>query len=223
MPSSTKVPGIGTTEPLFRTSACWSRTKSRWCAWKHDSVRGEDAGHSLEQQRRHDATSMLHDRGRTAGIRGVVSNDKGRTPVRIAASVVVSHLQTASDVQRCMALRKWRYSHAVGVVERRAVGCWLRTCHVTCASPPIFHTTPESNGCSAVPFMPWCAYVVFTYLPSSGASSPHGVPPARPHASATGALPGEMTVINKYKLLDSFLSDCCHDIASSAWRMVQCC
>ena len=38
--------------------------------------------------------------------------------------------------------------------------------------------------------MSWCSCVVFTSWPSSGAIGTHGVPPARPHASATGAKPG---------------------------------
>ena len=45
-------------------------------------------------------------------------------------------------------------------------------------------------GGRSVPRMPCEACVVLTYCPSSGAIDVHGVPPARPHASATGALPG---------------------------------
>ena len=47
-------------------------------------------------------------------------------------------------------------------------------------------TTPVGSLGRSVPFIPWWANDVLTYLPSSGASGPQGVPPA----SATGAVPG---------------------------------
>ena len=44
VPVDVNTPGIGSVEPLAKSSACPLGTKLRWCDWKHDSVRGSDAG-----------------------------------------------------------------------------------------------------------------------------------------------------------------------------------
>jgi hypothetical protein len=63
----------------------------------------------------------------------------------------------------------WSWKHSSdSVAEAGQSRYWypppwlLRTCHVTSASPPIFHWTPVGASGRLVPFCPWTAPVVLT-------------------------------------------------------------